>query len=42
MKGFCRIEYLAMGKPRVATQTQTMQVFDDYVYNCNCVDEYHK
>lgn len=34
-------EYLAMGKPTVATRTQTMQVFDDYVYNCSSVDEYH-
>ena len=25
-------EYLAMGKPTVATQTPTMEIFKDYVY----------
>ena len=33
-------EYLAMGKPVVATRTRTMNIFRDYVYLCTGVDEY--
>lgn len=33
-------EYLAMGKEVIATRTETMKMFDNYVHNCNGVDEY--
>jgi len=33
-------EYLAMGKPVIATKTLAMDVFKDYVYLCNTVDDY--
>lgn len=33
-------EYLALGKPVVATKTQTMEIFADYVWNCIGVEEY--
>ena len=33
-------EYLAMGKPVVATKTLAMDVFKDHVYLCDTVDEY--
>lgn len=33
-------EYLAMGKPVVATRTRTMELFKDYVYLCSSVIEY--
>jgi glycosyltransferase involved in cell wall biosynthesis len=35
-------EYLAMGKPTVATQTTAMEVFDDYCYLANSGEEYLK
>ncbi|WP_044268853.1 glycosyltransferase [Bacteroides timonensis] len=35
-------EYLAMGKPVVATRTRTMEFFKDYVYLCSSVDEYKR
>lgn len=33
-------EYLAMGKPVIATHTRTMEIFKDYVYLCSSADEY--
>jgi glycosyltransferase involved in cell wall biosynthesis len=33
-------EYLAMGKPVVATRTKTMEMFRDHVSLCDTVDEY--
>jgi len=33
-------EYLALGKPVVATRTDTMQIFEDYVWNCIGKEEY--
>jgi glycosyltransferase involved in cell wall biosynthesis len=33
-------EYLAMGKPVVATNTRTMHRFGKFVYLCNSIDEY--
>jgi len=33
-------EYLAMGKNVVATQTETMKLFSDYVYLCSDADSY--
>jgi glycosyltransferase involved in cell wall biosynthesis len=33
-------EYLAMGKPVVATKTETMSIFKDYVYCCSSLEEY--
>ena len=33
-------EYLAMGKPMVATETETMKFFADYVYLCRTKEEY--
>ncbi|MFN4083020.1 MAG: glycosyltransferase [Bacteroidia bacterium] len=33
-------EYLAMGKPVVATNTEAMSIFKGYVYLCNNKDEY--
>jgi glycosyltransferase involved in cell wall biosynthesis len=33
-------EYLAMGKPVVATETQTMHRFGKFVYLCNSINEY--
>ena len=33
-------EYLAMGKPVIATKTDAMAVFKDHVYLCDDVQEY--
>ncbi|RHJ90403.1 glycosyltransferase [Parabacteroides bouchesdurhonensis] len=33
-------EYLALGKPVIATKTKAMAMFDKYVWNCTSVDEY--
>lgn len=33
-------EYLALGKPVIATATDTMQIFRDHVYLCNDADAY--
>jgi glycosyltransferase involved in cell wall biosynthesis len=33
-------EYLAMGKPIVATKTQTMRLFEKYVYLCSSPNDY--
>jgi glycosyltransferase involved in cell wall biosynthesis len=33
-------EYLAMGKPVVATKTQAMEVFENYAYTATTVEEY--
>jgi teichuronic acid biosynthesis glycosyltransferase TuaH len=33
-------EYLAMGKPVVATRTATMELFRDFAYLCNSVEDY--
>ena len=33
-------EYLALGKPVVATRTQTMEIFADYAWNCMGVKEF--
>ena len=35
-------EYLAMGKPAVATRTEAMSVFDDYTYLATSKEEYLK
>lgn len=35
-------EFLAFGKPVIATSTQTMQLFKEYVYLCNSLDEYQQ
>lgn len=33
-------EYLAMGKPVIATRTKTMELFKDHVYLCNSLEDY--
>ena len=33
-------EYLALGKPVIATATQTMELFKDHVYLCSSVEDY--
>jgi len=33
-------EYLAMGKPVIATKTATMDLFKDYTYLCSSLEEY--
>jgi glycosyltransferase involved in cell wall biosynthesis len=33
-------EYLAMGKPVIATRTKTMELFSEHVYLCSSIDEY--
>lgn len=33
-------EYLALGKPVIATRTKTMELFDNYVWNCEGAEEY--
>ena len=33
-------EYLAMGKPVIATRTKTMEIFKDHVYLCDTLEEY--
>ena len=33
-------EYLALGKPVIATRTKTMSIFDQHVWNCSGADEY--
>lgn len=33
-------EYLAMGKPMIATETETMKFFEDYVFLCRSKEEY--
>lgn len=33
-------EYLALGKPVIATKTETMEYFKDYVYLCSTLKEY--
>jgi len=33
-------EYLAMGKPVIATKTATMELFKDYVYLCSTLSDY--
>jgi glycosyltransferase involved in cell wall biosynthesis len=33
-------EYLAMGKPVIATRTKTMELFSDHVYLCSSLTEY--
>jgi teichuronic acid biosynthesis glycosyltransferase TuaH len=33
-------EYLAMGKPVIATKTEAMETFKDYTYLCGTYDEY--
>lgn len=35
-------EYLALGKPVIATRTKTMSIFDKHVWNCSNADEYVK
>ncbi|MEG1544050.1 MAG: glycosyltransferase [Tannerellaceae bacterium] len=35
-------EFLALGKPVIATATDTMQLFKDYVYLCHSVDDYQQ
>lgn len=35
-------EYLALGKPVIATKTDTMQIFADHVYLCENSDDYLK
>lgn len=35
-------EYLALGKPVIATRTKTMGIFDKHVWNCINADEYIK
>ncbi|MBS1510976.1 MAG: glycosyltransferase [Bacteroidetes bacterium] len=35
-------EYLAMGKPVIATATDTMQLFKDHVYLCNNLEDYQQ
>lgn len=35
-------EFLALGKPVIATSTQTMQLFKDYVYLCNSLKDYQQ
>jgi glycosyltransferase involved in cell wall biosynthesis len=33
-------EYLAMGKPVIATRTKTMELFKEHVYLCNSLEDY--
>lgn len=33
-------EYLALGKPVIATRTKTMELFDAFVWNCEGAEEY--
>ena len=33
-------EYLALGKPVIATRTKTMSLFEDHVWNCDDTTEY--
>jgi len=33
-------EYLAMGKPVIATRTKTMELFSDHVYLCDSLEQY--
>ena len=33
-------EYLALGKPVIATRTATMELFRDHAYLCSSVEEY--
>lgn len=33
-------EYLALGKPVIATETKTMELFKEHVYLCNSLDDY--
>lgn len=33
-------EYLAMGKPMIATETETMRFFEDYVFLCRSKEDY--
>lgn len=33
-------EYLALGKPVIATRTHTMELFSDHVYLCNDINDY--
>lgn len=33
-------EYLAMGKPVIATRTKTMELFEEYVYLCSTLGDY--
>jgi len=33
-------EYLAMGKPVIATKTKTMELFSDHVYLCSSLEDY--
>jgi len=35
-------EYLAMGKPVIATRTATMEIFSDHTYLCSTVEEYRE
>ena len=35
-------EYLALGKPVIATKTKAMEMFENYVFNCNGAEEYIK
>lgn len=35
-------EYIAMGKPVLATSTQTMELFKDHVYICSNLEEYQQ
>jgi glycosyltransferase involved in cell wall biosynthesis len=35
-------EYLALGKPVIATKTDTMELFKEHVYLCTGVDDYKK
>lgn len=35
-------EYLALGKPTIATKTRTMMMFQDYVYLCDTLADYQR
>jgi glycosyltransferase involved in cell wall biosynthesis len=35
-------EYLAMGKPVIATRTKTMELFKEHVYLCDSLEDYKK
>lgn len=35
-------EYLAMGRPTVATRTEAMAMFENYVYLCSSLDQYQE
>lgn len=35
-------EYLAFGKPTLATRTKTMAIFEGYVWNCDTFEDYMK